>query len=171
MYYQNTSKLREIWHHLWKNISENLKLWNVRKVFVPNFSIFRFEIATFWNLKFRKFKFRNFKTWHLKHGNWKFDIMELLSFEISESWTLENSHRKRMTSPLKVLQHIGYEFHNYQKTWNGFCVSFVFSSKGIPSTPQHSDSHPCTRPPSWVILSRKHDMLIRKIALVISLGI
>ena len=24
-----------------------------------------------------------------------------------------------------------------------------FSSKGIPSTPRHTDSHPCTRPPSW----------------------
>ena len=24
-----------------------------------------------------------------------------------------------------------------------------FSSKGSPSTPQLTDSHPCTRPPSW----------------------
>ena len=35
------------------------------------------------------------------------------------------------------------------KTWNGKLVTFVFSGKGIPSTPQQSDSHPCTRQPSW----------------------
>ena len=32
-----------------------------------------------------------------------------------------------------------------------FCKSykpFLFSSKGIPSTPQHTDCHPCTRPGS-----------------------
>ena len=28
---------------------------------------------------------------------------------------------------------------------------FLFTSKRIPSTPQHTDSHPCTRPPSWGI--------------------
>ena len=40
------------------------------------------------------------------------------------------------------------------KSW--ICISylsknmnFYISSKGIPSTPQHTDSHPCTRPPSW----------------------
>ena len=27
--------------------------------------------------------------------------------------------------------------------------TFVFSSTWIPSTPQHTDSHPCTRPLSW----------------------
>ena len=41
------------------------------------------------------------------------------------------------------------EFHIHQKTWNGNLPTFLFSSKGAPSTPQHSDSHPCTRPPSW----------------------
>ena len=51
-----------------------------------------------------------------------------------------------MKIPVKDLQNIGYEFHTYQKTSNGNLVTFVFPSEGVPSTPQHSDSHPCTRP-------------------------
>ena len=35
------------------------------------------------------------------------------------------------------------------KNTNGNLVSFLFSSKGTTGTPQHFDSHPCTRPPSW----------------------
>ena len=46
----------------------------------------------------------------------------------------------------KRLQYLGYEFHIYQKALTGNLVTFVFSSKAIPSTPQHSDSHTCTRP-------------------------
>ena len=30
------------------------------------------------------------------------------------------------------LQKIGYEFHIYQKAWNGHVVTFLFSGKGIP---------------------------------------
>ena len=33
------------------------------------------------------------------------------------------------------LQNHGYELNIYQKTWNGNLVTFVFSGKGIPSTP------------------------------------
>ena len=32
--------------------------------------------------------------------------------------------------------------------------TFLFSSKGIPSTPQHVDSHPCTTPPSILTASK-----------------
>ena len=49
-----------------------------------------------------------------------------------------------------ILPNHGYEFDIYQKPWSGNLVIFLFSSKGIPSTPQHSDSHPCTSRGSMV---------------------
>ncbi len=32
----------------------------------------------------------------------------------------------------RQLQKLGYEFHIYQKTWNGFLVTFLFLGKGYP---------------------------------------
>ena len=45
------------------------------------------------------------------------------------------------------LQNLGCAFHIYQKTLNRNLLTFLFSSKGTPSTPQHFDSQPCTRLP------------------------
>ena len=32
--------------------------------------------------------------------------------------------------PLRNVQKLGYEFHIYQKPWNGNVVTFLFSGKG-----------------------------------------
>ena len=109
------------WEHLRKIffISENLEFSQIWKVWV----------LIFWTFGFRIFEVFVFsKLW-------------ILLFEISE-----DGHRTMMNIPVKNLQTPGYEFHIYQKTWNGHLVKFLFSSKGILSTPQHSDSHPCIRP-------------------------
>ena len=37
----------------------------------------------------------------------------------------KNPHKKH-------LQQLGYEFHIYQKAWNGNLITFLFSGKGIP---------------------------------------
>ena len=40
-------------------------------------------------------------------------------------------------------------FMSIKKHEMEICPIFLFSSKGTTSTPQHFDSQPCTRPPSW----------------------
>lgn len=66
-----------------------------------------------------------------------------------------------------ILENLGDGIHIYQKTWNGYLdwnfgtltlwnfetwqrwdlETFVFLFEGIPSTAQHTDSHPCTCSP------------------------
>ena len=47
----------------------------------------------------------------------------------------------------KMYQNIFWEYKTFFETKKSKPRSlFLFSSKGIPSTPQHPDSHPCTRP-------------------------
>ena len=65
--------------------------------------------------------------------------------------------------PFKNLQNHGCEFHTYQKTWNGRLVTFLFSSKGIPSTlniptPTPAPDHPYTRPPFWALFGRREHL-------------
>ena len=45
------------------------------------------------------------------------------------------------------LKNLGYEIHIDKKPWDGNLMPFVFSSKGIPSTPQHTDRG---GPVAWV---------------------
>ena len=59
---------------------------------------------------------KKFDTLELK--TWTFEFMIIWNFEWLQFWHVETL-----------------------KLWN-----FVFSTKGIPSTPQHTDAHPCTRP-------------------------
>ena len=75
----------------------------------------------------------------------------------------EDGHRKWWRSVWKSSGNLGHGLKISLKTWNEIMVNFwnqkprnqeakkpfLFLSKGIPSSPQHTDSHPCTRPPSW----------------------
>ena len=69
----------------------------------------------------------------------------LILYHFLWRWAPENDEETRT----KKLQNLGYEFHIGQRSWNGHLVTSLFSDKGIPSTPTHTDSDPCTRPPSW----------------------
>ena len=80
---------------------------------------------------------------------WKdFSHFEVVNFVF---WKMENRRRAPehdedpYEKPLKSWIWISY----LSKTWNRHLVTFLFSSKGPPSTPQHFDSHPCIRSPSW----------------------
>ena len=73
-----------------------------------------------------------------------FSFFELLSLDFLKSWKVDGGHREMMKMPVNNLQHIANEFQICQKTWNGNLVTFLFSSKGIPSHPQHTDFHAST---------------------------
>ena len=92
----------------------------------------------------RKTESWDFETWNV--GNWNyifcFGPFEYLIFQISWRWGPGNDE-KWSNEISKIMD---MNFISMKKPWNGHLVTFVFSSKGIPSTPQHSDSHPCTRP-------------------------
>ena len=47
----------------------------------------------------------------------------------------------------KISKAMDMNFISHLKTWNVHLVTFVLSSKGIPSTPQHTDPHPCSPAP------------------------
>ena len=90
---------------------------NSPKIILSNFAILAFSNVEFSNL---------------------FSV--LLSLRIVNFWNFEkfNSRRRGQENDEDLresLQNLGYEFHIYHKTWNGKFVIFVFSSKGIPSTP------------------------------------
>ena len=46
----------------------------------------------------------------------------------------------------KIFKILDMSFISIKKTWNWHLVNFVFSNKGISCSPQHTDSHLCTRP-------------------------
>ena len=66
----------------------------------------------------KKWKLWTFEKWKLIFGISK---PNLGKFEIIKC--CKDVHQKRMTIPVNNLQHIGYEFHIYQKTWNGIVVN------------------------------------------------
>ena len=100
IYHQNTSKNTRIYVDIFENyyfvISENLKFWNLWKVYVPNllelwnleflkwkYGTWKFDICKFWNLKILKF----WKMKILKFGNWKAWELETCNLE---TWNLAN---------------------------------------------------------------------------------
>ena len=97
--------------------------------------------------------FGNWKSEIWKLEIWKFrnDNFDILKFgKCFLRWTCRVPHVLskfvKMGTRNKISKNHGYEFHIYQNMkwkFGNFCI---FSSKGIPSTPQHTDSHPCTRP-------------------------
>ena len=82
---------------------------------------------------------------------WKSTI--LISWEKTGT---DNSRR----SVLKMLEPLEYRINIFQKEWNRKSVILesparvvcIFHLGGLhlPLTPQHTDSHPCDRPPSWM---------------------
>ena len=57
----------------------------------------------------------------------------------------KGGRRKMMKIPVKISSK-SWRWDQYlSKTWNWNLVTLL-SGTGIPSTPQHTDSHPCTRP-------------------------
>ena len=63
-----------------------------------------------------------------------------------KTWKVKDEESTTINFGSKNLQKLGYEFHIDQKTRNEVLQISVFSSKGIPITHQHTDSHPCIRP-------------------------
>ena len=119
---------------------------------VGYFKFLKFANSVFFNFWNDTFEFRSLGFWEVwsfwKPVNWKGDVLlfgaflKLLNFEILKSWTVEDGHRKMMKIPVNNLRNHGYAFHIYRKTWNGNLLTFLFASKGIHSTPQHTDPHP-----------------------------
>ena len=80
--------------------------------------------------------------------------MYIILYYISWRWGSENE--KDCIN--KVSNLLDMNFISIKKAWSGHLVTFLFSSKGIlhfvlissKGIPQHFDSHPCIRPPSWV---------------------
>ena len=119
-------------------ISENLKFWNSWKVCIPNFS--SFQSFGFWKLKMCDFECWTFEVARFCFWNvtmWKLGHMEIdnlkignLENEILEHLSLSNfvkmGTRKWWRARWNNLRALGYEFHIYQKTWNGhfdnFCI-------------------------------------------------
>ena len=144
--------------HLLFSISENLAFWKCWKVCVHNLLFYIFEIVTFENwiadiwflgsltfLILKCSKTRDSTTCHveigkLEFGNWKFEHLKISRpWEFKCTSVLSNfvkmGTRKWCKSVTWNSKKTWISISSLSKTWNGKLVTFVFSSKGIPSTP------------------------------------
>ena len=120
------SKKKRIWQVLCGK-SQNIESRNSWERRVPRCWKFETKVlgsVHFWTLW--PFRIWTFDTFVNCWKNWKLEILELQHF--------------------KVLKFGNFEHLKFWKFWSQ--EMFLFSSKGIPNTPQHTDSHPCTRLPS-----------------------
>ena len=117
-----------------------------------------FILWTFWHFKFESLKNGNLELWNLTIPKyWNLKNVQLRNsnilfsrafyfwkFEGLNCWNLtslqfENLHRKMMKNPVKNSSKYWILISYLLKTWNGHLITFVFSSQGFPSTPQHTD--------------------------------
>ena len=143
---------------IWSNIF-SICLWESPKLFISMISAF-LDVS-------RPPKTNYFYLWRHQDTQRKskkslehFKDMIFVNLNISEIHIFDNfrkdGHRKMMKIRLikswnswirhQYLSNMKWKFDNSY-------ICFSFSSKGIPSTPQHTDSHPCTRPGSSRSLS------------------
>ena len=114
------SEMKYVWKYYFF-ISGNLKFENVRNIGnyrfkFSNFELWSFDFAFFWN-------YATLKSWKVEDVDW-----ETINFDL----TIPKSSDVSVIS-IKIHE---MEICQIEPT-------SLFSSKGIPSTPQHTDSHPC----------------------------
>ena len=128
-----------------------LTFWNLGFL---NIGKLNSDNVTFANLKVEKLKIGiseidNLKIGNLKTGNLKIKHIDIYGYLIFIK-CCEGGDRKMMKigwiESLKSWMLISYRSKNMKWKFGKSYKTFLFSSKGIPSTPQHTDSQPCTRP-------------------------
>ena len=108
-----------IWDH-W--ISQALKLWDQESLELRNQ-----DTKKLWNQATKK--------------HWNQETKKLWNQETKNLWNQETKKQETKKPTAKKPRNNTPRNQETKKPIN-------FSSKGIPSTPQHTDSHPCTRPGS-----------------------
>ena len=74
---------------------------------------------------------------------WTFESLKLWNFETLDCWNFETLNFWNFES-LKL-----WNVKSFETLKPSNQATLLFSSKGIPSTPQHTDPHHRTQPPFW----------------------